>query len=88
VAALTTVKIYKARRRQKATHEFSRDAEAMARDGWEVVSQSWERGHGGCLRTILVDGFVVDWVFPPKGSLVVTYKKPAPVPTPTLPPTQ
>ena len=84
MAALTTVKIYKGKSQEKAARQFSRDAEKMARDGWEVVAQSWEPGKTGCLRFLLTLTASA-WIFKPAGSLTVTYKKPAPVPTLTPP---
>lgn len=75
-AFLTTIKVYKAKTQEKAAKKFSADAPEMAGEGWQVVSQSWSPGRGGCLRTLCL-GIIGAWIFPPNGTLLVTYRRDA-----------
>lgn len=81
------VKTYKAKKQQQAAEAMRRDAQKLAAQGWEIASQSWEPGRGGCLRTVLL-GFVFAFVFPPAGSLSVTYRMAPPTPAPPTPQAQ
>ncbi len=68
------VRSYKAKRQEEAAREFAKDATALARQGYQPVSQSWAEGRSGCLRVVLL-GFVGALVFKPAGTLSVTYRK-------------
>lgn len=60
-------------REYKDAKEFDREARRMAKDGWEVQSQTERTQRPGCGRILLTGGFAL--VFPPKPTIVVTYRR-------------
>ncbi len=60
-------------RRYKSQEHYQRDAVAMARAGYEVVSVTSEQPSTGCLRGCLLGLFAL--IFKPKPVLVVTYRR-------------
>lgn len=72
MATGTMVRVY------KGHAAYRKDAEKLARDGWQPVSVTERRPRSGCARILLL-WFVV-LIFPPKPALVVTYQR---MPQPT-----
>lgn len=63
----TMVRVY------RSTSEYQRDAQGLARKGWQPTSVTERKPRAGCLRLILLWWLVL--IIPPKPELVVTYQR-------------
>ena len=53
--------------------EYNRDAQRLAKDGWETVNTAWHQPQSGCMRYLLTGGLALFWK--PKPKLTVTYRR-------------
>ena len=62
-------------REYKNPRDFQDEAARLAAGGWQVIGQTEHRPRQGWIRVIMM-GFILARIFPPKPRIVVTYERP------------
>lgn len=60
-------------REYRDTGAMQKEANKLAKDGWQIVTQSEQTQRSGCARILLIGPFAL--LFHPKPRIVVTYRQ-------------